>query len=358
VLDSTPHIKGDSVQAMKNLRFAPVCLLVLAAPALAASPAPAENCQLKRYGSVEMYISPAGFVTIPVTINGVPTRMALQTGSSLSIIGSAFVRKHEITTIPVPSALRFGGARVTDYVRLDRLQIGPLALGRVQLLVDPDPVYSGTIAQVDSIMGAVGIGLFSNVDIELDFQQRLLTLWSPEHCKGKVVYWSTRYDSVPMKQDPIGGMSFRMELEGRTLDTVLATGDSLSVLRTDVSKKLYGFDETSPGVEPEPGTNGGRAYYRAMELTTDGLSVMNARVRLNPEESKCRLVTSKNRSTPTRYEGCLNVYPLRLGMNVLSRLRLYIASREKMLYYTVADASLDVPPPAPPPASTETTLAP
>jgi hypothetical protein len=39
------------------------------------------------------------------------------------------------------------------------------------------------------------------------------------------------------------------------------------------------------------------------------------------------------------YEGCLGIHPLALGQNVISKLHFYIATKEKMLYFTPAEAS-------------------
>ena len=79
------------------------------------------------------------------------------------------------------------------------------------------------------------------------------------------------------------------------------------------------------------------SHYRAMKLSGGGLDIINARISLiEPPTAACHLSTRQGAAT---YEGCFGVHPLQLGQNVLSKLRFYIATKEKMLYFTPADAT-------------------
>ena len=105
-----------------------------------------------------------------------------------------------------------------------------------------------------------------------------------------------------------------------------------------MTRKLYDFDSNSPDVESEIDPSGKTtAHYRAMQLDGVGFKVVNAQITLSaPRSNNCHLST---RFGAASYEGCITNPPLALGLNVLKQLHVYIASKEKVLYLTLADIS-------------------
>jgi hypothetical protein len=188
--------------------------------------------------------------------------------------------------------------------------------------------------------------MFAAIDLEIDFPGRVMRLYSTDHCPGRVVHWTRNYDVVPMMNDELGQLYFPMELDGLKLRTTLATGLPHSVLASQVAKRLLNFDESSPNILTEPSGDGNApSYFRAMELSAEGLSIMNTRVRLRPVDKRCALVAPRNNKNAAYFEGCKNNYPLQLGMNVLSKLHIYLANKEKKLYFTADTAPLPTAPP-------------
>jgi hypothetical protein len=104
---------------------------------------------------------------------------------------------------------------------------------------------------------------------------------------------------------------------------------------------LYGFDEHSEDIETENEAGGRtRSHYRAMALTTPGLNVTNSRIELVPRPEGCRLDIGWGRNATTQYSNCMGgEAPLHLGMNVLEKLHLYFATKEKVVYFSAADAA-------------------
>ena len=72
-----------------------------------------------------------------------------------------------------------------------------------------------------------------------------------------------------------------------------------------------------------------------MKLTAPGLTVTNARIQLVDGDEKCPLA----RDPHIAHYRCLGRYPMRLGGEILSGLRMYFATKEKKLYFTSSDAS-------------------
>jgi hypothetical protein len=72
-----------------------------------------------------------------------------------------------------------------------------------------------------------------------------------------------------------------------------------------------------------------------MQLDAVGFKVINAQITLrDPLTNRCHLGT---RFGAAAYEGCIGNPPLALGLNVLKKLHVYIATKEKVLYFTLTD---------------------
>jgi hypothetical protein len=122
---------------------------------------------------------------------------------------------------------------------------------------------------------------------------------------------------------------------GKAVEATLATESAVTTLTTDVTRRLFGFDANSGDVETAVGADGRiAANYRAMQLSTEGLDVINAKIELVKRPAEYCQITSRRGATG--YEVCNGVHPLRLGVNVLKKLHLYIATKEKILYFTPA----------------------
>jgi len=95
-------------------------------------------------------------------------------------------------------------------------------------------------------------------------------------------------------------------------------------------------------------TEYGTRRYRTMALTSGGLQVLNAQIILEPP-SDClktaHVVTDRDGAVGFD-KGCMGVYPLHLGMSVLKKLRVYLATKEQKMYFTAADAHRETTPPS------------
>jgi hypothetical protein len=74
------------------------------------------------------------------------------------------------------------------------------------------------------------------------------------------------------------------------------------------------------------------------QLSGEGIEIINARISLiDPVPNSSCYVSS--RASAATYEGCYGIHPLALGRNVIDKLHFYIATKEKVLYFTRADAA-------------------
>ena len=111
-----------------------------------------------------------------------------------------------------------------------------------------------------------------------------------------------------------------------------------SVLYTDVARKIYGFDEHSAENKTVTEADGKTITYRLMNVATPAFEVRNAFVVLQPQSDKY-CVVAHHGSDGAGYDGCRGSHPLLLGISVLSKLRIYVATKEKTLYLSPANTA-------------------
>jgi hypothetical protein len=316
-------------------------LLLIVAASLAATPlraAEPKNCQLKQYASLDLSELANGRLLVPVTLQGSRGSMIFNISNAFSTVTEDTVERLALQTGPVPlgAKVHSGGRPIDKMATVNGFSMGNVRFKSADLLV----VSNDTVgANPDGlqVFGVLGMDVFSQFDLELDVANRKLNLFSPDHCPGQAVYWSDKYDSVPIRFGKLGEFYFPMELEGKKIETTLATGNPTTTLSTDVTRKLFNFDKNSPDMESETDPAGRTSvHYRAMKLSGEGLQIINAHIALiDRPQSACRLVSEAGAAA---YDGCFGVHPLQLGRNVLAKLRIYIATKEKVLYFTLADA--------------------
>ncbi|MGC3982294.1 MAG: hypothetical protein QM808_13655 [Steroidobacteraceae bacterium] len=314
----------------------------------AAAAAEQKDCTLKQYASVDFLPMSKDLLLIPITVNGKNAAVVLNLGLGLSMVAKDAPNSFGLKVKNWPNNFRplnIGSERVKRIATADSIAIGQLSFGANEFVVDERREIGGPIDSTP-VIGMIGMSFFANVDFELDFVNRRLNLYSQEHCVGQVVYWANNYAAVPIREGDIGDRYLLMELEGKKMQTALSTVAATTILNTDASKTLFGFDEKSDGVVSESNAAGDTvSHYQAMALTTDGLEIMNAKIKLSaPSLKYCRFNEAADKeSKAAGYSSCSGIYPLSLGMNVLQKMHLYFAMREKVMYFTAAEANKSNP---------------
>jgi len=298
----------------------------------------AEDCNLKRLGSVDL-TTVNDRIAVSVAVNGHPARMLLDVSDIATTIGSQYAQPLglKVRLLRSGATVNFGPTRITQSAALTSFAVGSVQFSSAEFFLFPSNHTPS--ADDEPLIGQLGMDVLGNLDFELDFANNKLNFYSHDHCPGRVVYWTNAYSSAPMTRGPLGNYYFPIELEGKMVEASISTTSPGTSLPTEVTRRLYGFDEKSPGIETETGAAGNAvAHYRAMALTGSGLTVKNARIELRtvPPGSHCSLRTMG----PARYEGCTGGEPpLLLGLNVARHLHLYFATKEHVLYFSDAAAS-------------------
>ena len=312
-----------------------LCFALLTHVSIAAA---VKDCGLKRYASIDLAGAGEGYLLVPVTIQGTRAYMALNTATPFSSITESVVSSLSLQVKPTAIPFGVSAEKSPDQhmATATLFELGGIPFRNATFMVLPFRFHE--IPADAPVIGILAMDVFKGFDIELDAAHRKLNLFSQDHCPGHTVYWSAKYDSVPLRFGSLGEFYFPMELDGKKLETTLATSSPTTTLNTDATRKLFNFDRTSADVETVTDESGRTAtHYRAMRLSGEGLEIINARISLidPPAYNPCRLSSHLGAAT---YEGCLGVHPLALGQNIISKLHFYIATKEKMLYFTRADA--------------------
>ncbi len=311
-------------------------------------PRPRIGCSVhaETHGSADITIR-NDRVLVPVTVNGHRATMELDTGAATTTISSAYMKPFGLQQ-DHHFEVWFSGGWVNAKVTLpDHMSIGSQGFRKPILVAAPDtrPPSEDTVP----LIGKVGMDLLEGGDFELDFANNKLNFYSTDHCPGAVVYWTDRYSSAQISRAGFdrGPYHFPMELDCQKILAVLSTSVPVTTLGTDVTRKLFGFDESSAGVETETERAGqATAHYRAMALNGSGITITNAKIQLLPRRlmaegdlhAGCALMTHGPGGV-AYYDRCSEEAPLTVGLDVLRHLHLYFATRERVLYFSDATAT-------------------
>ena len=160
-------------------------------------------------------------------------------------------------------------------------------------------------------------------DMDIDFGSGRLKYFSPDHCPGKVVYWSPPAVAViPITIEDRARIIVQVTLDGKEVKAVLDTGASGSTTTLDWARRYFDLTPESPEMKKAGNVNGSPRLpsltHTFHTLSFGGVDVHNLRVSFIPYRS----------NSP----GPLPQPDLTLGMDVLRHLHIYLAAKEKILY--------------------------
>ena len=329
---------------LSRLVFSTACVFFVFADAARAADAPA--CKpLRVLNKLTMTTSgDRDRFYVPVTINGTPKTLLLDTGGEVTQISRKAVK--ELKLDDTFSKYTFGdlGGNTSDRaVRVATFDLGNLRGENMKFHVAPFPKLPSEAA------GILSTDLFLQYDIDLDFGANRMNYFSQDHCEGRVVYWPERPLAVLPVDFRNGYINVDVTLDGKVFHAIMDTGaPTTTVGVSEVITKFHlvpgsqELQETEPPVvkgeeeeEKDKDKPHWKYYSHKFERMSFGdITVLNPKVDLLPE---------------TIYGGPLSSFnSMIIGINVLRQLHLYIAYGEKKLYITPAGttSALDSPPPA------------
>lgn len=323
-------------------------LLASVQPAFAA-----EDCTLLKAATLKLEDAGGGLIAVPVAINGVERKFLLDTGGAFTGLRQSLVNElHLAKGYGHNMVFTVKGKEDRGVVTVDEFGIGISKAKHFKLELIAD-------AQLPAgIDGVLAPDLLRNFDLDFDFGARVLNLMSPKHCKGKVVYWTLDYATVPFDISDSGHISIPVTLDGKRLTAVVDTGAFGTVLSAVAAKYNFDLTASSANVElPKNASADTAVKYRKtfQSLSLEGISISNPTiyVRSRAMEDAMMSTVDPRLQTDTVYGPDFEKMDLLLGMNILGRLHMYVAYKEEMLYISAAKASpIGAAAPATPAAAT------
>jgi hypothetical protein len=282
------------------------------------------SCPPKPLASIDLAVD--GPVLVPVTLQGQPAWMILQTEASVTLIYSNAAEALHLTTRNIEKdyfEMSLGGRKVTQLASFKPLALGDLSLARTDFMVDPFPhdsqMYAGRW-----VAGSLAMDLLWPYDMDLDLAHKKLVLYPANSCGSQAVNWPAHYGRMPMNFTAIGNVYFTATIDGTKLETSIATSSESSAMSIDVARRLM------------PSAQVGSPLTRIITLASGELVIPETLQLIGAPEG-CVLGSAGYPDSALGYSGCYGRYPLVLGRAALRKLHLYFASREKLIYFSPSD---------------------
>jgi hypothetical protein len=274
---------------------------------------------------------------VPVTINGTPQKLILDTGGVTTSLSRNAVKALNLEE-------EFGGIQLNDLygheangqVIVKSFDMGIAHAEKLKLKVAPMPdLEAGAGAN-----GLLSTDLFLEYDIDMDFGADRLNYFSSDHCEGKVAYWPER----PVAIIPVvlgnGHIIISVKLDGRFVNAIIDTGAPYSVLTLQAARDVFGLVPDSPELQLSETSKDdpllksythkfGTLVFGDIAVTNPKIEVWTNRSGIEAEKSSFRGVLAD----PLNRDG---TQQLIIGMDVLKHLHFYIAYGERKLYISPA----------------------
>ncbi|HEX3674478.1 MAG TPA: aspartyl protease family protein [Rhizomicrobium sp.] len=317
---------------------------------LLAGPAFADNCkQLAIVTSIDLSTDAAhDAVFAKLNLDGKDEYFLIDTGAALSTITKEAADDLGLDREPVNVALiDVNGRESHEAGRVKSLTLGNLHASNVDFIIMRDnPFGEGN----KDVAGLLGADFLSNYDVEIDYGANKLTLLSPDHCPGKVIYWpATAVAAVPITILPDAHIQLPVTLDGKPVSATLDTGASNTTLSRGFADANYGINEKSPGVTVIGELNNAHGsailstHFKMLTFGDDAsgsISIGNPQVDLIADyQGNSDVQGSSHTGTRLKPKSeSVDLPDMLLGMNVLKHLHIYIAYGEGRLYITPASA--------------------
>lgn len=317
-----------------------IALALIAFGTAHADAAFADECgPLKILASVDLRTEPPDDRPyVPVTLDGQPKYMLLDTGGTFSQLTQATVQALGLGTHKSTIRAYDISGNYTDQVAVvPSFAIATIGGSNVEFMVRPRPMPGDN----SEIAGILAPNILRFYDLSVDFGAGKLTLLSQDHCPGKVVYWpASALAVVPMAITRMNGhIRVPVTLDGHRLNAEVDTGAYNSVLNLTDALSDLGYDTKQTGITPigHLQNRNHDAVYRHTfhSLDFDGVAVSNPSIDIVPDLVRGQLDRPPPIGTRFRDTDAEQSLPdLLIGMDVLRHLHLYVAYKEQKLYIT------------------------
>jgi hypothetical protein len=316
--------------------------LLLIVYALPAAPAYAEDtaCQLKMAASLPAKID-NGRLLVKMQLDDRDVWMKIGTNEPEGEIAwqTASQLKLPFRELRTNAVIDDAGKPLRHFVTVHTVGLGNLQAHDVMFIIGGESSPAAPLQD-----GTFGSDFLTAYDVEFDLTHGKVNLYDPNHCPGKVVYWTENYFKIPFQLDHSRHAIFPVTLDGQQVRASLDTAAVGSTLTTAVAKSKFDFDPVGSGTKPdgqEVMTSGATLpfyLHRFGNFAIGDIAFRNTEFEIVPNSVNKALRTIE----PMRGIPVLNPnqeMQMSIGLHHLARVRFYIAYGERTIYFSAADAN-------------------
>ena len=302
--------------------------------ALAAGPSLADGCRLNKLTSIPVTFEPDGRMLLDGAINGDPVKLLLYTGSPRTLLEPGYVKSHNLPWQDDNRIQGYGltGKALSGFARIDQITLGDFRYG-VQ-----NVAFSNLGGVPGNPVGLISNDLLEAYDVEIDPAAGKVNMFSPDHCKGQVVYWANEYSKLPLFLNKIYQPEIEVQVNGETLRARIDTGMPITTMRLAVARRLFGISDAPADAKSHStitGTDG--VALDSFAHSFDSLTLGDITLRNTSMQIADIDVAHDAINTGTHMSGAVRQPDVYIGMSLLRKLHTFIVYSEPAFYFTVAD---------------------
>jgi Aspartyl protease len=292
--------------------------------------------------SLDLNVLPGGLFTVPVMLNGSPRQLLFSNAGGRSALTRSAAESLGLHVNTGGFKLLADNGNVSRaYVTLDSFVMGGVEAKDMKMMISPlakigNTGTDGTLA--DDIMIAY--------DEEMDFANKKVLYFLPDHCEGDVVHWTNLSSAVmPFRRSLPGSnmtydthIRFDVMLDGKDVLALLSTGTPRTRISARVANAEFDVNENTPGTVPMGELAGRKVVSYAFKTISFGnISVSNPQIVVLPDVIGLNDPNNDFRTDDRskRVDDDIGADMI-IGMDVLKKLHIYVATKEQNLYVTAA----------------------
>jgi predicted aspartyl protease len=293
-----------------------LCTIPAASALSQPAPEPQPTCKLQAIAVLDMQTTDDGRVTVPVKIEGHDYRLLVDTGGYINTLSQQVVRREGYNPRQAAGGLvGMGTTRMNTYVTVKKFMVGHSLGENFDFYVDDfnNLAWDGLLAPQ----------VLATYDVDFDFAHEKLSLISPDHCPGRVVYWTQEPAAIiPIEMQDRTHIRVPVTIDGKEIKATFDTGSHKSYMTLRAAAHYLDIDEKNPALKSLGNSNINGMVTPVYQYPFATLSFGDVTVNHPHIEIVSNEVWGER--------------DLLLGASILRQLHLYIAYKEKKLYVTPA----------------------
>ncbi len=305
---------------------------------LAGTPAMGDaGCKVEEVASIPADFS-RGVPIIEVGINGQTVNFLLSTGSNMTRINEAVVKRLALPEVDFHQrALSANGTKEQLNALVQDFTIGKMASHTNTFTVSS----KGGDGSAGTIAGVMGLDYLGNYDIELDPTEHRVNLFSPIRCESAVYWWDDHFE-LPITLDSFGFPTVKVTLDGHQYSAVVSTNSLHSTIDIVEAHRHLEVPDTIQISSPESDTPE-YPIYSFKDLVFGPITLRNPKIQLIRYKAVAVETGSHLRETLS------DENPMSIGMVVLGKFHTLISFGSGKIYFTLPNERKPVPAATPKP---------